>query len=72
MSPVPRLHQADGLDRIEIYSDETDTGGAFLFLFRALEQECASDEWYPTVELAKASAFRRYGIGESDWTDVDC
>jgi hypothetical protein len=68
---VAPVYQREGIERIELQNDEDDTGGILLFLFRNLEPECAADEWYPSLEQAKATAFRRWGIAESNWTVLE-
>lgn len=70
MSKVPLGFQDQGIERIELQNDEAETGGAFLFLYREFEPECAFDEWYPSIAQAKAAALRRWGIRESDWVTV--
>jgi hypothetical protein len=61
----------DDIERVEICGDEAVSGGAFLFLYRALEAECASDEWYEGLEEAKSIAAARWNIDEADWIVVE-
>ena len=63
--------RTDEIERIEICEDAAESGGAFLYLYRALEAECAFDEWYLDVEEAKNSAAARWNIDEKDWIVVE-
>lgn len=68
---IPASSRTDEIERVEIHEDQTDSGGAFLYLYRALEPECAFDEWYLDVEDAKNSAAARWHIDEKDWIVVE-
>jgi hypothetical protein len=68
---LPLAMRTDDIERIEIVEDESESGGAFLYLYRALETESAFDEWYETVEAAKNSAAARWRLAKSDWINVE-
>lgn len=51
--------------RLEIETDETDTGGAFIYYYDY--DGNAYDTWHNSLESAFESATDQFGINREDW-----
>ena len=59
----------DGIRRVMTYTTD---GGAYLFLYTALEDgPCQFDEWYDSLALAEQEVDARFGLKPDGWTVID-